>query len=158
MIGISDRLRRCHARDAVSCGPVQIFVYLLDHDCLCGGRHLGSRRNLRCAQYHVYRRQRPRDGNCHAARDRLQRRRSSRVWLAESLVLAISGAAIGAIAAWIAFNGNLHAVGGLVFRLAVTPSLVGLGIIFAFGLGFIGGILPAIRAARLPVADALRAT
>lgn len=78
--------------------------------------------------------------------------------LAESLVLAVSGAAIGSIAAWIAFNGNLHAVGGLVFRLAVTPSLVGLGIGFAFTLGLIGGLFPAIRAASLPVADALRAT
>ena len=78
--------------------------------------------------------------------------------LAESLVLAVSGAAIGAAAAWIAFNGNFHAVGGLVFRLAVTPSLVGLGIGFAFSLGFVGGLFPAIRAARLPVTDALRAT
>jgi putative ABC transport system permease protein len=78
--------------------------------------------------------------------------------LIESLVLAVSGAAIGAVAAWIVFNGNLHAVGGLVFRLAVTPSLIGLGLGFAFTLGFIGGIFPAIRAARLPVADALRAT
>jgi putative ABC transport system permease protein len=78
--------------------------------------------------------------------------------LAESLVLAVSGAVIGAIAAWIAFNGNLHAIGGLVFRLTVTPSLVALGIGFAFTLGFIGGLFPAIRAARLPVADALRAT
>jgi putative ABC transport system permease protein len=78
--------------------------------------------------------------------------------LAESLVLAISGALIGAIAAWIAFNGNLHAIGGLVFRLTVAPSLMVLGIGFAFTLGFIGGLFPAIRAARLPVADALRAT
>jgi putative ABC transport system permease protein len=78
--------------------------------------------------------------------------------LAESLVLAVSGALIGAIAAWIAFNGNLHAIGGLVFRLTVAPSLMVLGIGFAFTLGFIGGLFPAIRAARLPVADALRAT
>jgi putative ABC transport system permease protein len=78
--------------------------------------------------------------------------------LAESLVLAIFGAAIGAIAAWVAFNGNLHAVGGLVFKLAVAPGLVGLGLGFAFALGFVGGLFPAIRAASLPVADALRAT
>jgi putative ABC transport system permease protein len=76
--------------------------------------------------------------------------------LAESLLLAVSGAMIGAWVAWIAFNGNFHAVGGLVFRLAVTPVLVGLGIGFAFTLGFLGGLFPAIRAARLPVADALR--
>jgi len=77
--------------------------------------------------------------------------------LAESLLLAVSGAAIGAAAAWIAFNGDLHAVGGLVFRLAVTPGLVGLGLGFAFALGFIGGLFPAIRAARLPVVGAMRA-
>jgi len=78
--------------------------------------------------------------------------------LAESLVLAISGAAVGAVAAWIVFNGNLHTVGGLVFRLAVTPNLIALGLGFAFTLGFVGGLFPAIRAASLPVADALRAT
>jgi putative ABC transport system permease protein len=78
--------------------------------------------------------------------------------LAESLLLAVSGAMIGALVAWVAFNGNFHAVGGLVFRLAVTPGLVGLGIGFAFTLGFLGGLFPAIRAARLPVADALRTT
>ena len=78
--------------------------------------------------------------------------------LAESLLLAVSGAVIGAVVAWIAFNGNLHAIGGLVFRLAVTPSLVALGIGFAFTLGLVGGLFPAIRAASLPVADALRAT
>jgi putative ABC transport system permease protein len=78
--------------------------------------------------------------------------------LAESVVLAVFGAAIGSIVAWLAFNGNLHAVGGLVFRLAVTPSLIGLGLGFALTLGFIGGLFPAMRAASLPVADALRAT
>ena len=78
--------------------------------------------------------------------------------LAESLLLAVSGAFIGATVAWIAFNGNFHAIGGLVFQLAVTPSLVALGIGFAFTLGLVGGLFPAIRAATLPVADALRAT
>jgi putative ABC transport system permease protein len=76
--------------------------------------------------------------------------------LAESLLLAFLGAAIGAAAAWIAFNGNSHIVGGLVFRLAVTPGLVGLGVGFACALGFIGGLFPAIRAAGLPVTTALR--
>jgi putative ABC transport system permease protein len=78
--------------------------------------------------------------------------------MAESALLAVSGAVIGAAAAWIAFNGDLHAAGGLVFRLAVTPNLVALGIGFALTLGIVGGLFPAIRAARLPVAEALRAT
>jgi len=76
--------------------------------------------------------------------------------LAESLLLALLGAAIGAAIAWIAFNGNFHSVGSLVFRLAVTPGLVGLGVGFACVLGFIGGLFPAIRAAGLPVTTALR--
>jgi putative ABC transport system permease protein len=76
--------------------------------------------------------------------------------LVESLLLAFLGAAIGAAIAWIAFNGNFHSVGGLVFRLAVTPGLIGLGIGFACALGFIGGLFPAIRAAGLPVTTALR--
>jgi putative ABC transport system permease protein len=67
------------------------------------------------------------------------------------------GAAIGASLAWIAFNGNLHAMGGSTIRLAVTPGLVTGGIVFAALLGMVGGLFPAIRAARLPVATALRA-
>jgi putative ABC transport system permease protein len=78
--------------------------------------------------------------------------------LVEALLLALAGALIGAAVAWVAFNGNLHAIGGLVFALAVTPSLVGFGVAFACTLGFIGGLFPAIRAARQPVAIALRAT
>jgi putative ABC transport system permease protein len=44
--------------------------------------------------------------------------------LAESLALALAGALIGAGAAWLAFNGNLHALGGSVITLAVTPGLM----------------------------------
>jgi len=44
-----------------------------------------------------------------------------------------------------------------VFHLAVSPSLVVLGIIWACVIGLVGGLFPAIRAARLPVATALRA-
>lgn len=76
--------------------------------------------------------------------------------LTEALLLALLGAVIGAATAWIAFNGNFHSVGGLVFRLAVTPGLVALGVGFACALGFIGGLFPAIRAVRLPVTTALR--
>src|SRR5258705_4378049 len=78
--------------------------------------------------------------------------------LAEALLLAFLGAAIGAAAAWFAFNGNSHLFGGMVFRLTVTPALIGAGVGFACALGFVGGLFPAIRAARLPVAPALRAT
>jgi len=76
--------------------------------------------------------------------------------LAEALLLSLLGALIGATAAWLAFNGDLHTAGSLVFRLSVTPALAGAGIGFACALGLLGGLLPALRAARLPVAVALR--
>jgi putative ABC transport system permease protein len=44
----------------------------------------------------------------------------------------------------------------VVFAFKVTPSLVVTGLIIALVIGFIGGLLPAIRAARLPVTTALR--
>lgn len=81
----------------------------------------------------------------------------------EALLLALFGALIGAALAWIFFNGNAVSTLGanftqVVFRLTVTPQLVALGIIWACLIGLIGGLFPAIRAARLPVATALRAT
>jgi len=76
--------------------------------------------------------------------------------LTEALLLSLLGAVIGALLAWLAFNGNLHSAGGLVFRLTVTPSLIAAGIAFACALGLIGGLFPALRAARVPVAVALR--
>ena len=78
--------------------------------------------------------------------------------LTESLLLAVAGSVLGAALAWLAFNDNLHAMGGLVISLAVTPMLVVYGIGFGCALGLVGGLLPALRAARLPVATALRAT
>jgi putative ABC transport system permease protein len=82
--------------------------------------------------------------------------------LVESLLLSLVGGAVGALLAWAFFNGNTVSTGGtaqgnLVFDLTVSPQLVIVGIIWACSIGFIGGLLPAIRAARLPVATALRA-
>lgn len=80
----------------------------------------------------------------------------------EALLLAVLGGALGSLIAWLLFNG--HSVdsrigfgGQLIFDLAVTPGLMALGIIWAFVIGLIGGLFPAIRAARLPVATALQA-
>jgi putative ABC transport system permease protein len=81
----------------------------------------------------------------------------------EALLLALIGGAIGAFIAWLLFNGHtVDTLGGgfggqLIFDLAVTPALIALGIIWACVIGVIGGLFPAIRAARLPVATALRA-
>jgi putative ABC transport system permease protein len=56
------------------------------------------------------------------------------------------------------FNGLSASPFGYSFQLAVTPSLVLIGVIWALGMGLAAGVLPALRAARLPVATALRAT
>jgi putative ABC transport system permease protein len=78
--------------------------------------------------------------------------------LLEGIVLALPGAFIGALVAWAAFNGNAVDVQGLVFKLTVTPELIVNGILWALAIGLIGGSLPALRAARMPVATALRAS
>ncbi len=78
--------------------------------------------------------------------------------LVEGIVLALPGALLGALLAWIAFNGNAVDVQGLVFKLTVTSKLVVNGIIWAVAIGLIGASLPALRAARVPVATALRAS
>ena len=78
--------------------------------------------------------------------------------MVEALALAVPGALIGAAVAWLLFNHHQVAMGGVSFALAVTPGLVVTGVIWALAIGFIGGFLPSIRAARLPVATALRAT
>jgi putative ABC transport system permease protein len=84
--------------------------------------------------------------------------------LTEALLLALAGALIGAALAWLIFNGNtvstLSGGGGLaqvVFQLRIGLGLVGLGTAWACGVGLLGGLLPALRAARIPVATALRA-
>jgi putative ABC transport system permease protein len=77
--------------------------------------------------------------------------------LVEALLLALVGALLGAGAAWLLFNGNQNALGTNVFHLAITWDLVRTGLIWAAVIALIGGIFPALRAARLPVATALRA-
>ena len=82
--------------------------------------------------------------------------------LAESLLLALLGGAVGAAVAWLAFDGfqtstlNWSTFSQLSFAFAVTPPLIALGILCSLLMGLIGGLFPAIRAARLPVASALR--
>jgi putative ABC transport system permease protein len=84
--------------------------------------------------------------------------------LVEALLLALLGALVGAFLAWLFFNGNTvstiagnQGVAQIAFKLRVGPDLVAVGIVWACVVGLIGGLLPAIRAARLPVATALRA-
>ncbi len=81
--------------------------------------------------------------------------------LVESLALALLGALLGAGISWALFGGNTIALGNgvssLVFEMQVTPTLLAIGVGWACLVGFLGGLFPAVRAARLPVATALRA-
>ncbi len=82
--------------------------------------------------------------------------------LAESLVLSLVGGVLGAIAAYFGFDGfqaatlNWQSFSQVAFKFAVTPKLLAIGISYAMIMGLIGGLFPAIRAARLPVTAALR--
>jgi len=78
--------------------------------------------------------------------------------LSEAMLLALPGALIGAGLAWLFFNGRTASIFEFQFHLAVTPSLALLGIGWALCMGLIGGLMPAVRAARVPVTVALRAT
>ena len=81
--------------------------------------------------------------------------------LVESLVLALLGAVIGAAGAGAVFGGNMVSLGNgvssLVFEMRVTPALLGAGVAWACAVGFLGGLFPAIKAARQPVVTALSA-
>jgi putative ABC transport system permease protein len=80
----------------------------------------------------------------------------------EALLLSLLGGVIGASLAWLLFNGHsVSTLGGafaqVVFQLTVTRTLIITGILWACIIGLLGGFFPALRAARLPVAEALRA-
>jgi putative ABC transport system permease protein len=77
--------------------------------------------------------------------------------LLESMLLALPGALLGSLLAWLLFNGLAASPFGYSFRLSVTFPLAVLGIEWALAMGLLGGLLPALRAARMPVVTALRA-
>jgi putative ABC transport system permease protein len=77
--------------------------------------------------------------------------------LAEAVLLVLPGAALGALAAWLLFNGNTVSPIGMSFKLTVTSHLVVLGVAWAMAMGLVGGLLPALRAGGVSVAAALRA-
>jgi len=78
--------------------------------------------------------------------------------LIEGMVLALPGALLGSAIAWVFFNGNVVSPAGLIFKLTVTPHVVWVAVLWSLAIGLIGASLPALRAARVPVATALRAT
>ena len=82
--------------------------------------------------------------------------------LSEAVFLSVVGGLIGGIVAWLAFDGyqtstmNFQSFSQVAFTFAVTPRLLTLALIYSVVMGLVGGMLPAVRAARLPVVTALR--
>ena len=81
--------------------------------------------------------------------------------LLETMLLAVAGGLLGAFVAWLIFNNYTVSTLGqnfsqVVFAFKVSPALVWSGLKWALAIGFIGGLFPAMRAARLPVTTALR--
>ena len=80
----------------------------------------------------------------------------------ETMLLALLGGVLGAAIAWVVFNGYTVSTLGqnfsqVVFQFKVSPELAWTGLKWALGIGLVGGLFPALRAARLPVTEALRA-
>lgn len=82
--------------------------------------------------------------------------------LAEALLLGLLGGLLGGVLAYFAFNGfqastlNFQSFSQVTFAFSVTPALMAAGVAYALLLGLAGGLLPGIRAARMPVTLALR--
>jgi putative ABC transport system permease protein len=83
-------------------------------------------------------------------------------FLAEALLLGLAGGAVGLVAA--AFmqalsisTTNFQTFAELAFSFTLTPKIVSMALAFALAMGFVGGFLPAARAARMKIVDALRA-
>nr|WP_298717777.1 ABC transporter permease [uncultured Steroidobacter sp.] len=82
--------------------------------------------------------------------------------LVEGLLIGLVGGAVGMIVSYLAFNGvrastmNFATFSQLTFAFTVTPPLLIQGLTYALILGFIGGLLPSLRAAKLPITTGLR--
>jgi putative ABC transport system permease protein len=80
----------------------------------------------------------------------------------EALFLSLVGGILGSVGAYLAFNGyrsatmNWQTFSQVAFAFQVTPNLMIGAIVYALFIGVVGGFFPAIKAARIPVAVALR--
>jgi putative ABC transport system permease protein len=82
-------------------------------------------------------------------------------FLVEALVISFIGGALGCLAV-LPLNGmttavmNMQTFSQVAFAFRITPPLLVWGLVFAVAMGLVGGFFPALRAARRPVAPALR--
>lgn len=82
----------------------------------------------------------------------------------ESLLLALAGGVVGSAVAYVAFDGfttstiNWQTFSQVAFAFTVSPELLTRAIVWACIIGLLGGIFPALHAARIPIAAALRET
>jgi putative ABC transport system permease protein len=82
--------------------------------------------------------------------------------LTEALLIGLVGGIIGALISYFGFNGvrastmNFTTFSQITFAFTVTPAVLVLGLVYALILGFVGGLLPSLRAARLPITTGLR--
>ena len=82
--------------------------------------------------------------------------------LMESLLLSVVGGVLGGTVAYVGFNGyqtatlNFQTFSQVAFAFSVTPVLLARGVVYAMLMGLVGGALPALRAARIPIVTALR--
>ncbi len=82
--------------------------------------------------------------------------------LAEAMLLALAGGVLGGLIAYVLFNNmSVSTLGSnftqVAFNFAVTPALMEKGLSWALAIGLLGGLPPALKAARQPVVEALRA-
>ena len=91
-----------------------------------------------------------------------RRRSILAAFLLESLLLAAVGGVVGLLCATFLqaitiSTTNFQSFSELAFSFALTPRIVGQSMIFALAMGLVGGVLPAVKASRMKIVDALRA-
>ena len=83
-------------------------------------------------------------------------------FLGEALMLGLVGGVVGLIGASFMqavpiSTTNFQTFAEIAFHFTLTPKIVAVSLAFALMMGFIGGFLPAARASRMTIVDALRA-